>query len=125
MFRSVMYLKPLPISYPSLRSTIALVPRHTKLSQTRHTSTSPAPPSSATPRSRDKDNDNQSTETTKDRRQEVSRKPEHSSTERDADYLSRMQEVIGGADMANSEMEDGLPDRGMRRNVRANMFRII
>jgi hypothetical protein len=36
-----------------------------------------------------------------------------------------MQEATGGADMANSEMEDGLPDRGMRRNVRANMFRII
>ena len=46
-------------------------------------------------------------------------------TERDEDHLRRMREAMGGADMANTEFEDGVPDRGMRRNVRENMFRII
>jgi len=36
-----------------------------------------------------------------------------------------MREAMGGSDMANVEMEDGIPDRGMRRNVRENMFRVI
>ena len=45
--------------------------------------------------------------------------------ERDADHLAKMREVMGGADHSNVEMEDGVPDRGMKRNVRENMFRII
>ena len=46
-------------------------------------------------------------------------------TQRDAEHLEKMREAMGGADMANIEIEDGVPDRGMRRNVRENMFRII
>ena len=46
-------------------------------------------------------------------------------TERDEDHLRRMREAMGATDMANTEFEDGVPDRGMRRNVRENMFRII
>lgn len=46
-------------------------------------------------------------------------------TELDADHLEKMREAMGGTDMANIEMEDGIPDRGMKRNVRENMFRII
>jgi hypothetical protein len=46
-------------------------------------------------------------------------------TERDADLLAKMQDAMGGSDLSNVEMEDGVPDRGMRRNVRENMFRII
>jgi hypothetical protein len=45
--------------------------------------------------------------------------------ERDEEHLRRMKEAMGGADMANTEFEDGVPDRGMKRNVRENMFRII
>ena len=45
--------------------------------------------------------------------------------ERDADHLAKMREAMGGADHSNVEMEDGVPDRGMKRNVRENMFRII
>jgi hypothetical protein len=45
--------------------------------------------------------------------------------ERDADHLAKMQEAMGGADHSNVEMEDGVPDRGMRHNVRENMFRIM
>jgi hypothetical protein len=48
-----------------------------------------------------------------------------SMSERDTDLYERMRQAMGDADMANVEMEDGVPDRGMRRNVRANMFRII
>jgi hypothetical protein len=44
---------------------------------------------------------------------------------RDAEHLLRMKEAMGGLDLSNVEMEDGVPDRGMRRNVRENMFRII
>jgi len=36
-----------------------------------------------------------------------------------------MREAMGGSDLANVEMEDGLPDRGMKRHVRENMFRLI
>jgi hypothetical protein len=45
--------------------------------------------------------------------------------ERDAEHMARMKEAMGGTDMSNVEMEDGVPDTGMRRNVRANMFRVI
>lgn len=45
--------------------------------------------------------------------------------ERDADHLAKMREAMGGADHCNVEMEDGVPDRGMKRNVRENMFRIM
>jgi hypothetical protein len=45
--------------------------------------------------------------------------------EQDAVHLAKMQEAMGGADHSNVEMEDGIPDRGMKRNVRENMFRII
>jgi hypothetical protein len=45
--------------------------------------------------------------------------------DRDEEHLRRMREAMGGADMANTEFEDGVPDRGMKRNVRENMFRII
>jgi hypothetical protein len=36
-----------------------------------------------------------------------------------------MREAMGGSDLANVEMEDGVPDRGMKRHVRENMFRLI
>ena len=45
--------------------------------------------------------------------------------EQDADHLEKMREAMGGADTTNIEIEDGVPDRGMKRNVRENMFRII
>ena len=53
------------------------------------------------------------------------RRQGQSITEQDADHLVKMREAMGGSDMANVEMEDGIPDRGMRRNVRENMFRVI
>jgi hypothetical protein len=46
-------------------------------------------------------------------------------TERDAQLLEKMRDAMGGSDLSNVEMEDGVPDRGMKRNVRENMFRII
>jgi hypothetical protein len=52
------------------------------------------------------------------------RKPK-STTERDSEHLEKMREAMGGSDLANVEMEDGLPDRGMKRRVRENMFRLI
>ena len=56
---------------------------------------------------------------------QASAKKRQTLTERDEDHLRRMREAMGGADMANTEFEDGVPDRGMRRNVRENMFRIL
>jgi hypothetical protein len=52
-------------------------------------------------------------------------KAKQTMTERDADLLAKMRDAMGGSDLSNVEMEDGVPDRGMRRNVRENMFRII
>jgi hypothetical protein len=52
-------------------------------------------------------------------------KAKQTMTERDADLLEKMRDAMGGSDLSNVEMEDGVPDRGMRRNVRENMFRII
>jgi len=52
-------------------------------------------------------------------------KKRQSSNERDEEHLRKMKEAMGGADMANTEFEEGVPDRGMKRNVRENMFRII
>jgi hypothetical protein len=43
----------------------------------------------------------------------------------DAEHLEKIREAIGGSDLSNVEMEDGVPDRGMKRHVRENMFRII
>jgi hypothetical protein len=56
---------------------------------------------------------------------ELSAQKKQSLAERDADHLAKMREAIGGADHCNVEMEDGVPDRGMKRNVRENMFRIM
>jgi len=52
-------------------------------------------------------------------------KQHKSVAERDAENLEKMKEAMGGSDLSNVEMEDGVPDRGMRRNVRENLFRII
>jgi predicted component of type VI protein secretion system len=52
-------------------------------------------------------------------------KPKQTMTERDAQLLEKMRDAMGGSDLSNVEMEDGVPDRGMKRNVRENMFRII
>jgi hypothetical protein len=52
-------------------------------------------------------------------------KHRQSMTELDAEHLAKLKEAMGGADLSNAEMEDGVPDRGMRRNVRENMFRIM
>jgi hypothetical protein len=60
----------------------------------------------------------QSTESSFEKRRQTT-------TEQDAVHLEKMKEAMGGADMTNVEMEDGIPDRGMKRNVRENMFRII
>ena len=43
----------------------------------------------------------------------------------DAEHLAKVHEAFGGGDMTNVEFENGAADRGMRRNVRENMFRII
>jgi len=48
-----------------------------------------------------------------------------SMSEQDMDLQEKMRQAMGDADMANVEMEDGIPDGGMRRNVKANMFRVI
>ena len=55
----------------------------------------------------------------------VPQKQKQTMTERDAQLLEKMRDAMGGSDLSNVEMEDGVPDRGMKRNVRENMFRII
>jgi hypothetical protein len=55
----------------------------------------------------------------------VPQKQKQTMTERDAHLLEKMRDAMGGSDLSNVEMEDGVPDRGMKRNVRENMFGII
>ena len=90
--------------YSSLNSSNANTPGSD------HSGKTPSSPPSKTP-----EEENQSKPETKKR----------STAEQDSDLQERMIQSMGDADMANVEMEDGVPDSGMRRNVRANMFRII
>jgi len=52
-------------------------------------------------------------------------KKQRSISDLDAEHLAKVHEAVGGGDMTNIEFENGVADRGMRRNVRENMFRII
>ena len=52
-------------------------------------------------------------------------KQRKTTNERDAEHLEKMKEAMGGSDLSNVEIEDGVPDRGMKRHVRENLFRII
>ncbi|GBE87791.1 hypothetical protein SCP_1200150 [Sparassis crispa] len=50
-------------------------------------------------------------------------KPATTVAERDADYVEKLKEREGS--LANTEFEDGKIEEGLRRNVKANIFRYI
>ena len=100
----------IPLTLHPVRQYSSLNPSNANTPGSDHSGKTPSSPPSKTPEEGNKSK---------------AETPKRSTAEQDSDLQERMRQAMGDADMANVEMEDGVPDSGMRRNVRANMFRII